>query len=697
MLVIRVLLTLLLASVVSYAQVPEYLKEDGTFKEYKSQLHKRDELSKYTNKPLAVEPRNYDVLRYDLFMDWTTALSSEPMLKEYTGVNLIELVTTEENVGFIELDALNLTITGIKVNGSNVEGFIAEEGLITIPMNGTLEKNTNLKIEISYKHDNISNVGFYLYPKNLFVGFSPTGDSVFTLERIAYTMSEPEDARRWMPCNDRPSDKARTSIAVKMPAEYTLATNGLLDSIIVENGTKTSYWSDTTLIPTYLMTATASIFEQFSYWYHPEGAEDSIEVINYVWAADVENEKTDWTVYNAKNALKNITGMMRDYSKLFGPYPYAKYGHVAIQPFNFGGMEHQTMTAINRSWLRGWSESGVAHELAHHWLGDLVTCETWDEIWFNEGGATWSEALWYESFMGYEGYLDYMVSTGNEYLRRQNIYSMPIYGIPPELIFSNPFYYLVYQKASFVYHQLRIMLGDEQFFTILRNLLKDYSFSTMTMEKFRDYFIKEAEFSPIPLDVFFEQALLKPAHPEFVISSSASKTSESSYRMNVRIEQEQNYEGAPEVFVSYVPVRFFTADTIVENFVVMNQRTQEFTFDLGFLPDSVTIDVRKILSKCNPAEVILSTYDELSDLSFNVSPSVVSLENQVNIEVGNSSSYFLLEVFDAFGKRVELVHQGLNFSGSTSFTFIPRNISSGVYFVKYTDSKNSITKKIIIN
>ncbi len=129
----------------------------------------------------------------------------------------------------------------------------------------------------------------------------------------------------------------------------------------------------------------------------------------------------------------------------------------------------------------------------------------------------------------------------------------------------------------------------------------------------------------------------------------------------------------------------------------MNERTQEFNFDLGFLPDSVTIDTRKILSKCNPAEVILSAKDETSNLSFNVSPTVVSLENQVNIEIGNTPNYFILEVYDSFGKKVETIHQGFNFSGSTVFAYKPHNISSGVYFVKFTDSNNSITKKIIIN
>jgi len=692
----KLLVTLLIFLVVYplYSTVPEFFEHRTSVKEFRNSLFKYNERLKYSNKLLnsPYNNRPYDVQSYDLYLDWTLPLRSEPIQFTFTGSNTISIEVTEDNVTAIEFDAANMTIQAVRMNDVDFQTYIHSNNILTIQLPSLASTGEIIKFDIDYKFIGIDSIGFYLFPKDMFVGYGPSGEEVFTEERIAYTMSQPEDARAWMPCNDTPGDKARASITVKVPSEFTAASNGLLLNLEEIDDNKIYYWADTTLIPTYLMSVNASIYEIYSEWYFPKDRpNDSIEVINYVWASDLDNEKTDWTVYNAKNALRHTVGTLDYFSETFTPYPFVKYGHVAIQPFNFGGMEHQTISAINRFWLRGRSDIGLAHEIAHHWLGNLVTCENWNEIWFNEGGATWSEAVWAEGWGGMEAYLYFMDAAALDYKRRSSLYHIPIYGLAPELLFKSPYYFLVYDKSSWVYHHLRIMLGDDVFFPALRKLLVDYSFSTINLDKFKEHFINEVKESPIPLDVYIDQMLRRAGHPVYYLTANYIENSNLEYNLDVRLVQTND---TSQVYYSYVPIVVFGEDRAEEFFVVNDKKVQNFQFNIDFRPDSISIDLRKILADVN-AELYISVAEDMDNDLFRIGKSIVSNGDIISLFFNsNDSDIISLELFDILGNSQDIIYQGYANYAPQHYR-IP-SLNSGMYLIKFINSKYTKVEKFII-
>ncbi len=691
---IFLLLNFIFAVINVYAQYPQFMLKNGNFFEYRRNQISNNELKRYQKLFGDQYKRNYDVLSYDLKLDWTEALSSEPMKYSFSGKNNITLVFTEPSVNQIELDARNLDINKIILNNRETINYNYNNDILKINLDNSYQLGDTLSVIIDYKFTGRDTVGFYLFPKNMAVGYGPTGEMVYTEERIAYTMSEPEDARYWMPCNDRPNDKARSSIKIKVPKDYIAVSNGLLVSKTEDNETITYHWADTALISTYLMAVAASKFVSYNEWYKdPRNPNDSIELVYYVWEKDLENEKTDWTVYNAKNAFKPTSFIIDLYSQKYILYPFRKYGQVAIQPFYFGGMEHQTITFVNRSWLRGRSQSGIAHELAHHWIGNLVTCEDWQNIWFNEGGATWSEAIWTEGWGGYQWYLEYMNSVGDQYRDRKSLMKFPIYNIPTNYIFSYPYSLLVYNKASWIYHQLRIMLGDEVFFVALRKLLIKYAFSNINLEKFQQHFEEEVPKPPIPFNIFFNQWLKTGGHPIYNISAQTYfDKMKNKYITNINVKQTQTGENVNPLFVTYLPIVLFNSDNIVENFVINNQPEQSFTLETEFIPDSIFIDTRKVLAESNRAKVnFLTSINEKNSQFISVFPTITNPNSYIDINFNKFGNNSIIQLYNSLG---ELVQEFQN--QNEVFNLYIGNLTVGVYYLRiYCDNK-IFSQKIII-
>lgn len=200
---------------------------------------------------------------------------------------------------------------------------------------------------------------------------------------VLWTLSEPYGARDWWPCKQDLNDKVDSiDILVSTPAQYRVASNGLLVSERTNDNQKTYHWRHRHPIPAYLIAIGVTNYAVYSDYVPLENG-DAIEVLNYVYP---EREA------EIRQATKNTVAIMQFFNERFGLYPFAdeKYGHAQ---FGFGGgMEHQTM-----SFMGGWSFSLQAHELAHQWFGDKITCGSWRDIWLNEGFATYLDGLTIES------------------------------------------------------------------------------------------------------------------------------------------------------------------------------------------------------------------------------------------------------------------------------------------------------------
>ncbi|MCX7879828.1 MAG: M1 family metallopeptidase [Ignavibacteria bacterium] len=650
-----------------------------------------------------VTKRPYDVLRYDLYLDWYNLMKDpkamDSLSRVWLGINKITVRIQQDNFNLVELDARDLVIDSVFVEFDNFKQKITPTPQIANRrLNIGLPKNLNsgdsAVVTVFYKYArNIPEEnyrGFFLYPKGKFVGRLPAPfyDSVFVEERIAYTMSQPNDARFWLPSNDNPYDKADATITVRVPKEYTVASNGILNKVENEgDSAKVYYWESDKPIATYLMAVTASIFYRYSDWYRKiTNPLDSIEVPYYVWEKDYLSTKTDGSEYNAKNTFKPTVKMLEFYSNIFGEYPFAKYGTVVLMPFHYGGMEHQTITSLNRALLRQNAQFVVAHELAHQWIGNYVTCASWDDIWFNEGGATWSEALWAEYLWGKPGYDLFILSSRRRYLRDGGLNLPPIYGLPINTIFGD-YSVLVYQKASWIYHMLKEFVGDTLFFKTLRSFFDKNKFNSIQNEDFINHFKENIQNSPIDFDKFFEQWLFKAGHPIFSISSSINhfKNDSGFHNANITILQTQIGANVPEVFQSPVRLIFKSGDSIHKQIFYIKERFETFSTALPFFPDSIFVDTTYVL--CEQFESTLYVYDNNVKIDVELNSDFFEGANSLCLTITTPfSSSFQVSIYDVKGNLVakpqifELgqgIHKILVFKG---LDFAP-----GLYLIKVSN------------
>lgn len=390
--------------------------------------------------------------------------------------NVGGLVTVTFNYGDLAIDSV-----------MDMDGFPCDYDTSA----GTLNIRVSFKtpscfaINIFYRGGDFTR-GFYHYPQ---------GYDANTLHTVAYTMSEPQDARYWMPCMDEPWFKTTMgcSFYITAPDSFKVACNGLLVDTVRSGDTLTWHWQEDKPIATYLMSFAVS---KYAFWadtaYTARG--DTVPLNYYVWPEDSAL---------ASSVFDSVSQMMDCFTAKFGRYPFSKYGMAAVYPFQFGGMEHQGMTTIHRSWITGNAQRGIAHELAHMWWGDEVTCGYWQDIWLNEGFASYSEANYdeYKSGRHSGAYMNQW------FWRALRATGYPIYNPPPESLFASS---MVYAKGAWVLHGLRWVMGDSSFFTALNAYGDSFSYSNAVTSEFQR--IAEQHYGS-SLQWYFDQWVYRAGHP----------------------------------------------------------------------------------------------------------------------------------------------------------------------------------------
>ncbi len=650
--------------------------------------------------------RPYDVQGYKILLDWRSAFKNKNTV--FTGVSEITVNITSDTITQIVLDAIGLRVDSLSINGANATTPVQKAGdsVLYVPLTTDLRLvGTTVVLRIAYTHTNPVtpvgvDAGFFFYPKGLFGGlhymYDTTGmlhiDSDWVQEDLAYTMSESLYARCWMPCNDQPYDKANSEISIIVPFPYSAQSNGVLQSVDTNtDGSRTYHWKSDRPISTYLMCASASKWTEWRDYYHRVSVPgDSVPLVFYAWPQDYDG--TGGTPYNGRYAYRNTAKMMEADSRAFGEYPFKQYGQINVEPFFWGGMEHQSMTANAREIMdkSGGGAFTIAHELFHQWFGDKTTCETWADIWLNEGFATFGELFWAETIAGQQGYQDRMENLAYQYLNSSAQYiNAPIYGPPTyQDQWATNYVANTYFKGGCVLHMLRrVLANDTMFFNTLRDYSAAYAYTTANTYQFRNFIQdRDGARSPIDLFEFIEQWVFGPGFPNYAIQWSQDSLN----LLTVRVRQSQT---KPDYFT--MPLHFWavTATDTTEFSFINNAKTQYYTVQLNhpyqaILFDSIAIPISKTTIIHNQNLGVEATQSAAEMLHVNVADGVVQL---TCAPIQTEEAF--VRIVDVLGRVV--LDRGIA-AGSTQLSIPARDLASGDYFAMLMDGTRRATVRFQI-
>ncbi len=500
-------------------------------------------------------------------------------------------------------------------------------------------------------------------------GFGSYTDSVRANgTRWIYTLSEPYGAREWWPCVDHPTDKADSvEVRITVPTGYRSAVNGVLrDSVQNGDGSTTVRWMHRYPIASYLVAINVSSYDVFDDWYR-YAPTDSMRIVNYVQPDLFVRRPT------ARAAAGLTPKMFEVFEGMFGPYPFRPEGYGHVEFGWGGGMEHQTLTSL------GWAAFNagtIAHELAHQWFGDLITCRTWPDLWLNEGFATYADALFRERYYGRPTFIQTMLSKVSSARSAVGTLYVQDTASTSNLFASSR----VYNKGAWVLHMLRGVLGDSLFFAGLRAYADDPSkrFRTSSTAELRTVF---ESVSGRDLGFFFDQWVFGERYPAYQYSMTAVPQG-SSILATVRIRQTTG-TSLPPVFQMPVDLRFVgsSLDTMVT--VWNDSSDQSWQFLLAGLPDSVTLDpdswILKTSQRMAPSFVGDGTIPNEVELAANY-PNPFNGTTMIRIGLPDRG-HALLEVFDVTGKRIDVLVNGVMNPGRAEFPWSTSG-ASGVYLCR---------------
>jgi aminopeptidase N len=393
----------------------------------------------------------YDVSHYTIDLDCDPSEGS------------LEGKATIEAEALVSLERFHLDLVGLQVDQVTVDGAVAgyrrdgQELIVECPQ--AIDAGSGFTVEVVYAGSPQSLVSAEGYP----TGWQRSGDTVFTLD-------EPEGAATWYPVNDHPSDKATYSFYLTVPDPYEAVANGELVSTQRLGADTTFVWEMDRPMANYLAAVVMGdlVVERST-------SPDGVPIRNY-FSPQIAEE--------ASEVFKSTGEALDFFSELFGPYPFDEYGVVVPDADTSGAaMENQTMALYGRDTVLEQMADEItaawylSHELAHEWFGNSLTPAEWQDIWLNEGFATYSSWLWLEHEFGKFG-----MQAGLEYALDavESEYGVLLGDPGVDQLFNT----VVYERGGLTLHALRLSVGDDLFFAILREWAAENAYGNVTTEGF---------------------------------------------------------------------------------------------------------------------------------------------------------------------------------------------------------------------
>ena len=594
---------------------------------------------------------NYDLKYHRL------ALDVDPSVSFISG-QITSYFEAKSDMTDITFDLASNMIVSQVLQRGNALSFTQngnDELVITLPT--TLNTGVLDSLTVSYSGNPISS-GLGSFEQNQHNG-----------DPIIWTLSEPYGAKGWWPCKQDLIDKI-DSIDVFMTTprfnpsneDYISVSNGLEQSQIINGSQKTTHFKHRYPIPAYLIAIAATNYEVYSHNVPNNG--NPFEIVNYVYPENLAS---------AQNSTPITVDIMNIYSDLFEEYPYAdeKYGHAQ---FGWGGgMEHTTV-----SFMGSFSRNLVAHELAHQWFGNKITCGSWKDIWLNEGFATYLSGITIENLDGNNAFTNWKQQRNTSITSDPNgaVYLTDTDTTSVSRIFNGR---LTYNKGAMVVHMLRKKLGDAPFFQALKDYLDtpEHSYGYAKTEDF----ISIVETSTgEDLTEFFSDWLYNQGYPSYTVTWN--QTSENQVAINLSQTQSNT---SVSFFEAPVPLRIQGTQGEELN-ITLDHTTnqQDFSETVNFTIQDILFDPESdLISRDN--NVLLSTDEFQINRELLVYPNptseVLFFKKPEQLDISE------IKVYNTLGQLI------------TTSEWVDRldtsSWSSGLLFVQFQTRDGIITKSVL--
>jgi len=457
--------------------------------------------------------------------------------------------------------------------------------------------------------------------------------------------------------------------------------NGMMQEIIInEDGTHTYKWKEQYPIVHYLISLAITNYHQYDTYYRYSST-DSMIITHYSYPERFNNSR--------KALLDETSAMIEVFSQRYGEYPFIdeRNGHAEFTGMFSGAMEHQTCSSMGF-----YGQGIIAHELAHQWFGDMITCKDWHHIWLNEGFATYSEGVYYESLGGQFAYNQFINSEMNFARNAQGTIWVQNINSIGEIFNGNR----TYAKGGIILHMLRGVVGDSTFFDIMRAYANhpDYAYDVATTEDFQA--VAESVYGQ-SLDYFFHEWIYGEKYPDYNVGWTYNEIGGDVWRVHLNIEQTPRTN--PKHFTMPIKININTTngDTLVTIFY--DQLIQDFEIDVNGGPLGLQFDYGNWILKTISITTGVDNKITINEYSLDQNyPNPFNPSTKIKYQTAKSG-FVELKIYNVLGKEVSTLVNKEMPAGSYEVEFQSavgnRQLASGIYYYTLNAGEFTQTRKMI--
>lgn len=485
----------------------------------------------------------------------------------------------------VTLDAKNFEFHKVQLEGKELK-YDYDGKKITIQLGKEFTRKEELELYIDYTATPSGEGGSAAITSDKGLYFiNPRGEDENKPRQI-WTQGETESNSRWFPTVDKPNERCTQEMLITVEDKYETLSNGIFVSSTKNgDGTRTDYYKMNLPHAPYLFMLAIGEYAV---------VEDTWRKVPLKYYVEPKYKNA------AKEIYPHTPEMMEFFSNLLGyDYPWPSYAQVTVRDYVSGAMENTTGVIFGEFMQRSKEELAdnnstneqiVAHEMIHHWFGDLVTCESWSNLTLNEGFANYGEYLWKEYKHGKDAADAHLLSEFKGYLgaaKNQGIRDLIDfqYDNREEMFDAHS-----YNKGGLILHMLRTYTGDEAFFAALQYYLQEHAFSAVEAHELRLAF---EEVTGEDMNWFFNQWYFEKGQPKLEIAYRYDTTAQ---QVVVTVEQKQDPAKMPAIFQLPTTIDIYMGPGKKSSYEIwIDQRKQTFTFDVPGPPALVNFDGAKSL------------------------------------------------------------------------------------------------------